>query len=445
MARRRGIGLALMVLPLAGMFTAALPQQVREEWVARYDGPVSGDDAAIAAALMETDKDGNLLVTGWSHGDATRVDFATLKYDLEGNLLWVARFDGPRGYNSPAAIAVDDAGSVYVTGSIQSAPGPSIVTLKYNSDGQLLWANYYAGPRNYDWSTDLRVGASGRVYVAGSSGCATSSLCYQLLLLGYDSDGNELFETRYGEDVTFEHTYGQRMAVDEAEHVYISGEGGAYNKLVTTKFDSSGQLIWDAQYFSGSSSFVGAIAVNPEGEVFVAGYVTGEGRLVMATLKYAADGEAQWVKRFSSRPGYALALALDGRGNICVAGATENPSTRYREMTTVKYDADGTELWVDFYSGSGQGDGEVKAAACDPEGNCYVTGWTTNQSEDFATIRYGVSGSRDWVIEYDGPAHGSDLANTIHIDGRRNVYVTGISTGVKTQGDFAAIKYSQSP
>ena len=63
-----------------------------EEWVARYNGPATVDDAASAIVV---DSEGNVYVTGYSGGISTgRDDYATIKYDPNGNEVWVARYNG---------------------------------------------------------------------------------------------------------------------------------------------------------------------------------------------------------------------------------------------------------------------------------------------------------------------------------------------------------------
>jgi hypothetical protein len=82
--------------------------------VARYNGPVNHNDEASAIAI---DKMGNVYVTGSSRGGGTDSDYATIAYDSSGNRLWVARYNGPVNYYDIAlAMAVDNAGNVYVTG-----------------------------------------------------------------------------------------------------------------------------------------------------------------------------------------------------------------------------------------------------------------------------------------------------------------------------------------
>jgi hypothetical protein len=102
-----------------------------EEWVVRYNGPGNGDDYAQAIA---TDPGGNVYVTGYSDGNGTAYDYATLKYDRDGNQLWIMRYNGPgNGDDYAFNMVVDPAGNVYVTG-YSSPPDADydFVTIKYS-------------------------------------------------------------------------------------------------------------------------------------------------------------------------------------------------------------------------------------------------------------------------------------------------------------------------
>jgi hypothetical protein len=64
------------------------------DWVELYDN-IGGHDGAGGSAF---DGDGNVLVTGSSLGQVGALysyEYATLKYDPQGNLLWTARYNGP--------------------------------------------------------------------------------------------------------------------------------------------------------------------------------------------------------------------------------------------------------------------------------------------------------------------------------------------------------------
>ena len=96
-------------------------------WVSRYSGPGNGKDAAVSVAISP---DGRLVfVTGQSAGPPTTgIDYATVAYRAAtGARLWASRYDGPvGGDDSAVALAVSPSGAtVFVTGqSAAKTPSP---------------------------------------------------------------------------------------------------------------------------------------------------------------------------------------------------------------------------------------------------------------------------------------------------------------------------------
>jgi uncharacterized delta-60 repeat protein len=139
-------------------------------WTRRYDGAAGGRDEAVAVAL---DHDGSVLVTGYSFGQSTGDDYATVKYDSAGAQMWVARYDGPGvGYDHAYSIAVDGQGNAYVTGSVWVSQdvGGDCATIKYSPSGESLWRALYNGPSNWsDRGSAVAVDGDANVLVAGAS------------------------------------------------------------------------------------------------------------------------------------------------------------------------------------------------------------------------------------------------------------------------------------
>src|SRR6266566_7549523 len=73
-------------------------------WTNFYNGPGNGYDQDTAMAV---DNNGNVFVTGSSFG--SNYDFATIKYSNAGAPLWTNRYNGPRnGDDFANAISVDN-------------------------------------------------------------------------------------------------------------------------------------------------------------------------------------------------------------------------------------------------------------------------------------------------------------------------------------------------
>ena len=81
-----------------------------QEWVATYDSPAHSEDWPTALAV---DAAGNVYVTGWSFGEGTFIDYATVKYNASGIQQWASRFNGGGNTKDRAqALAVDESGNV---------------------------------------------------------------------------------------------------------------------------------------------------------------------------------------------------------------------------------------------------------------------------------------------------------------------------------------------
>jgi hypothetical protein len=175
----------------------------------------------------------------------TRFDYATIKYNSNGDTVWVRRYDGPaHSYDEASCLAVDGNGNVYVTGKSASSLPPYInydyLTIKYSPSGEILWTRRYSSSGNSDdIPTSLVLDGSGSVYVTGSS-----------------------------EDYT-----------------------------VTVKYNTTGDEQWVAKYRFGLTTSPVGIYLDATGNVIVAGTSSGSGWSTFTTIKYNQTPNA--VREFS--------------------------------------------------------------------------------------------------------------------------------------------------
>jgi len=149
-----------------------------EQWVARYNGTgkrSSEMDSRDYARAIAVDNLGNVYVTGESEGLTTGYDYVTVKYNLSGAEQWVARYDG--GNNLPdfaTAMALDSMGNVYVTGrrGVDGEVSSDYATIRYDNDGNQIWLQRYSGGE-VEFATNIpatiKVVDDQHIYVTGES------------------------------------------------------------------------------------------------------------------------------------------------------------------------------------------------------------------------------------------------------------------------------------
>lgn len=251
------------------------------------------------------------------------------------------------------------------------------------------------------------------------------------------------------------------VAVDDDGNVYITGSStgaGTFADYATIKYNSAGVQQWVARY-NGPGNFFDEpadLAIDAAGNVYVTGVSAGVGNNDdYATIKYNSAGVVQWVARYNGpndSTDAATSLAVDAAGNVYVTGRSAGIGT-VLDYATIKYNSAGVVQWVTRYNGPGNSNDRAAALVID-NSFVYVTGSSTGigTNLDYATIKHNITtGAIEWVSRYNGAGNDRDEANSLTVDAAGNVYVTGtIISGFDPSGDpfplelfdWATIKYN---
>jgi len=331
---------------------------------------------------------------------------------------------------------------------------------------------------SYDGADDLRLDDNGNLHIisGGIEHIEQAPYSYQETQ-GEGSDGERI-------EIASGYQIAQAGSLDSAAWI-VSFDVGKYDAVLPLTIDP---LIYSTYLGAEGSDGGFALAQDPDGNTYVAGYTTSNdfpnttgaydtshnGKRDVFVLKLNSDGTDLIYSTYvggSANEGSdyladALDLLLDENGNVYVAGPTESddfPTTPlvYREkygggqydLFLFKLNSEGSDLVFSTFLGGNSADfREGVSLAFDPHQNLIITGQTL--SEDYPTTDYAYdkeyNGNGDAVLSilkgdgsdliystFLGGAE-SDSAHGIFIDNDDLIYLTG-STGSE---DFPIIQGS---
>jgi hypothetical protein len=391
-------GISVAQIPYqSDITTIAYDSSGNELWVATYDGPGNNWDIAYDIGV---DNSGNIYVTGESAGIGSDKDFVTIKYDSLGNELWLVRYNGPgNGWDRATALGIDSSCNIYVAGwSDGIGTSYDYATIKYDQNGNELWVVRYNGPGNGEEGlSSLTIDAMGNVFVTGRSiGTGTGE---DYATIKYDSNGNELWVARYNGPGNYKDQACSIACDKSCGHVFVTGESygiGTSYDFATVAYNASGNELWVTRYDGPANSYDGAKDIvfdDLSGNIFL----TGESKCFgsssdCTTMALDSFGNVKWISRFNGprdnwdRPN---AITVDSSGYIYVTGCV-NYQSIYEDYATLAYDQNGRELWVATYNGPGNYQDISWDIVVDSFGNVYVTGCSYGNGtyRDFTTIKY---------------------------------------------------------
>ena len=393
---------------MAGNWLAveALVPGVIEQWTARKQDELDRHGIDDEARDIAVDADGNVYVTGIRYNEEGEydLDYLTVKYDADGNEVWAAGYDGytSNGLELAEVVAVDSAGNSYVTG--YGGPDVNLIgdydylTIKYNADGNQAWVARYDGDAHgRDFAYGLVVDDDGNVYVTGESTGVEGTKDYATVK--YDPNGNQLWAARFDATSLTDQSHSYWQARDDANNLYM------FDAIVDPCYVDYWYLYTKYRHEINKYSYKG---------------------LPLWKTEYEGPDDETGFR--------ANDWDLDGPGNIYVTGyqaADVNSFDANYDYVTCKYNADGNQVWVASYNGDGNDLDFAHGVASDSQGNVYVTGDSigTDGFEDFATVKYDADGNEVWVVRYDMEDGAGAFGHAVAVDSNDNIYVMGEGYG----------------
>ena len=397
-----------------------------------------------------------------------------LKLSPTGAYQWHTFYgSGSMGWDMARSVSVDGSGNVYATGlSMYSWTGPSgetplhahswgdtdIFVLKLSPTGAYQWHTFYGSiPYSMTVAESIAVDSDSSVLVTGYSdstwhGPSGEDPLHEI------SDTTDLFVLKLSTSGAYQwHTFygggggsvgGRSIAVDASDDVYVTGgalcswtgpDGESplhpftFNDIVVLKLSSSGEYQWHTFYGSSEGESGSSVAVDGTGDVYVAGGTqaawtgaSGESPLHVYSgsndlfvLALSSNGAYQWHTFYGSSSGdYGNSLAIDGSGDLVVAGGSgatwtgsggEEPLHAYSggsDLLVLALSMSGAYMWHTFYGSVTDytfGDDTGYSCALDASNSIYLTGfspesWSGPNGESPLHAKSGAPGDDDLFV-----------------------------------------------
>jgi len=424
-------------------FDVSGAKRIRREAHGELVFQIGGDEIRWHRPVVYQEKNGTRQEIAARYvTDANRVRFELAKYDASRPLyidpLIYSTYLGGNGDDDGGGIAVDSAGSAYITGQTASINFPTTNSFQPNGGGSydafvvkldpagssFVYSTYLGGS-SVDYGYGIAVDSAGNAYVVGNTASsdfptmnplqAANNGGLDVFVTALSADGSALIYSTYlggsGDDL------GSGIALDSSANAYVTGStlstdfptnnalqgtNGGLNDAFVAEITPDGQTLVYSTYLGGSGQDYGnGIAVDSAGNAYVTGQTlssdfpimnpvqsTNKGSSSAFVSKISAGGTALAYSTYLGGTGYDLsyAIAVDSAGNAYTtgsAGSTNFPTMNPLQATNHgSFDAFVTEInptgsalvYSTYLGGKLEDDGY--GIAVDGAGNVYVTGYT---------------------------------------------------------------------
>lgn len=299
-------------------------------------------------------------------------------------------------------------------------PAPDAFVARYRLDGGFQWARVLGGPYD-DRGTGVALDAAGRTTVVGTF-IATIDLGGGVRpCRGVPVRGRAGFIANYGDGDwhRWDGIHGARnsiagdaIAVDRDGNLNVVGSSMQGVGFVAA-FGPDGALRWRHRFIQDDRDHtqVHAVALDPIGNVYVTGSLSGASDLGGGTRRVAQDqvagfvacytpaGEHRWDRVFGAPWAIPTEIAVGPKGEATVAGSTFGATAdgETSQIFLAHFEADGTRTWDRHIDTMLSYAADI---AADLDGAVYVVGEFEEQIDLGAGVRRAGDDDTAFVVSY---------------------------------------------
>ncbi len=409
----------LLLICFTLVISGSAPAQFGRQWVKTFNDPTYQGNVPAAITLNSA---GCVIVTGTAYDSIKKINqIQTIKYDPSGNVLWQVKY-APSSTCTPSDITTDAKGNIFITANVVDTSlkfyPQKIHALKYNCSGKLVWDAVYPKPQTppdfFEVSTRIAVDVGGNIFVGATAQCTQ---CYgaagfflEPTIIKFDSNGHYITEMRTG-------------------RIWAGN--------IPTSLDALNdmELVGNSIIYSISNIVQDSL---PSGRNLSAEDFGVE--------KYDTSGKRKFFKRIPrpSKEDFPVALFVGKNENIYITGWTaDSVQNATHSYLTVKLDSAGNIFYVKE-RGNTAWNSEGISVAADELGDAYIAGKTFKNGpvSEIELFKYDPNGNEVWAKTFSSTFK-NYIIGRIHIDAQANIYINASSID-STNSDCLLLKYDSS-
>jgi hypothetical protein len=192
----------------------------------------------IRMSRITKDSQNKIIISGykgqrWSDPNTKIV---TIKHAPDSNIpLWTVEYYEPNTTCWPEAIIADSNDNIYVSGCAVYSGNWDFITIKYEPNSTESWTDKYDRAA-YDCTKDIEVDSDGNIYVTGDTG--DSGLQDAFTTLKYNTEGDIIWQANYYGPGSGRIVYEmESTAIDSQNNIYVGGSVGDDGEYIADSQD----------------------------------------------------------------------------------------------------------------------------------------------------------------------------------------------------------------
>jgi hypothetical protein len=350
-----------------------------------------------------------------------------------GDLLWDKTLPRPSTALSMDGFRVATAptGDVYVAATVDRPDTDlGFMVIRYTSAGTRKWIRYF-DPAHTQSLDDIATDRYGNVILCGRTDAVPGGgVALDGVVVKFSRAGTKLWSRRVASATGDSDV--RDIAVDRSRNVYAVGtcprEGSGYD-WITVKYSPGGKLLWQRFVSNGAIKWESAeaVAVGPDGRVYVAGATTETGGAGsdLCAVRYSADGHRDWLRTqgMEMMDDWAADIAV-GTTGVCVVGQLPDQTRTYGTVWKLTRGGVSSPLAMDGVGEPANVQYKYTLAGIDGAGNVYAAGKALTFVEYMLYVRrIRPDGTKDYA--FDGGGTGPAEATGLAVTSTGRVYASG--------------------